>query len=261
MIDLLPTINSTPPAATEYAFDLEYYEPHDRRILIVDDEPVVRELFASYLGSIYCCETAADAQEALAALAKKAFGLVVTDVQMPGLGGIELLRRIIELYPETAVIVVSGIDRPQRVIDAIRVGASDYLVKPCELEVLSLSVERALERRTLLRNSRRYKRDLERRNAELAEQKAELVRLQAQMVHAEKMASLGLLAAGVAHELNNPAGFIYSNIDVLRKYIERLERLLAFYDGLERPAKEAALIAQVKNEIDYRTIVADLTST
>src|SRR5438309_6140017 len=191
--------------------DLPYVEAHDRRILIVDDDESVRNLFADYLDESYSCVTAADANDALERLSQEPFALVLSDMQMPGLGGIELLRKIIERYPDTAVIMISGVDRTQRVIDAIRVGAADYLIKPCELDVLALCVERALERRTLLRNARRYKQDLEKRNAELARRKTELERLQAQIVQAEKMASLGQLAAGVAHELNNPAGFIYSN--------------------------------------------------
>src|SRR5258707_749092 len=101
---------------------------------------------------------------------------------MHGLSGIELLRKITEHYKDTAVIVASGIDRTQRVMDAIRVGASDYLLKPCDLDVLANSVERALERRMLLRNARRYKQDLEHRNIELASQKTEMERLQVQVL-------------------------------------------------------------------------------
>ena len=243
-----------------HSLDLEYAEDHDRRLLIVDDEEPVRNLFAAYLSETYTCETASDAQEALEILARGPVALVLTDIQMPGLGGIELLRKILELYPETAVIIASGVDRTQRVIDAIRVGASDYLLKPCELDVLGLSVERALERRILLRNARRYKKDLELRNSELAQQKGELVRLQAQMVQSAKMASIGLLAAGVAHELNNPAGFIYSNVDVLRQYVERLKRCLFAYDEMTLPDQDAERIARLKAEIDYDNIVNDLGS-
>ena len=243
-----------------YSLDLEYAEDHDRRLLIVDDEEPVRNLFAAYLSETYTCETASDAQEALEILARGPVALVLTDIQMPGLGGIELLRKILELYPETAVIIASGVDRTQRVIDAIRVGASDYLLKPCELDVLALSVERALERRILLRNARRYKKDLELRNSELAQQKGELVRIQAQMVQSAKMASIGLLAAGVAHELNNPAGFIYSNVDVLRQYVERLKRCLFAYDEMSLPDQDADRIAEIKTEIDYDNIVDDLGS-
>src|SRR5437660_2573060 len=240
--------------------DLPYVEAHDRRILIVDDDESVRKLFADYLDESYSCATAANAYDALERLSQEQFALVLSDMQMPGLGGIELLRKIIERYPDTAVIMISGVDRTQRVIDAIRVGASDYLIKPCELDVLTLCIERALERRTLLRNARRYKEALENRNAELARRKTELERLQAQIVQAEKMASLGQLAAGVAHELNNPAGFIYSNIDLLKGYVERLENCLSHYDQLDLPAEAAARISVIKKDCDYDNIVADLGS-
>jgi two-component system NtrC family sensor kinase len=134
------------------------------------------------------------------------------------------------------------------------------LVKPCELDVLTISVERALERRMLLRNARRYKQDLENRNAELARKKTEMERLQAQVLQVEKMASLGQLAAGIAHELNNPAGFIYSNIDLLKEHIERLKRCLSGYDHVELSPEAAARITAIKKEIDYDNIVADLGS-
>ena len=247
------------PAYTSF-LNPEYAEIHDRRILIVDDEESVRTFFAAYLGETYSCETATNAREALDILAREPFALVVTDLTMPGLSGIELLRKITEHYKDTAVIIVSGIDRTQRVMDAIRLGASDYLVKPCDLDVLTMSVERALERRMLVRNARRYKQDIEHRNGELAGKKAEMERLQAQVLQAEKMASLGQLAAGVAHELNNPAGFIYSNIDLLKEYVKRLESCLSDYDKLELPPEAAARIKTIKQEIDYDNIVADLDS-
>src|SRR5947209_8112686 len=240
--------------------DLPYVEAHDRRILIVDDDESVRKLFADYLDESYSCATAADAYDALERLSQEQFALVLSDMQMPGLGGIELLRKIIERYPDTAVIMISGVDRTQRVIDAIRVGASDYLIKPCELDVLTLCIERALERRTLLRNARRYKEALENRNAELARRKTELERLQAQIVQAEKMASLGQLAAGVAHELNNPAGFIYSNIALLKDYIKRLERCLTAFDEVALPPGSAERIREMKTEIGYDDILTDLDS-
>jgi two-component system NtrC family sensor kinase len=193
-------------------------------------------------------------------LQREPFALVITDIQMPGLGGIELLRKINELYQDTAVIIVSGVDRTQRVIDAVRMGAYDYLVKPCELDVLELCVDRALARRTLLRNARKYKDDLEKRNEELARRKAQLERIQAQLVHSEKMASLGQLAAGVAHELNNPAGFILGNMSALPDYVARLEKLLATYDSLTLSEEDAELVASAKREIDHEHILSDLTS-
>jgi signal transduction histidine kinase len=181
-------------------------------------------------------------------------------MMMPGRNGVELLREITMRYPETAVIMVSGIDRPQRVRDALRVGAFDYLIKPCELDVLTLSVERALERRSLLRTASIYKDHLESQNIELAKQKSELERLQAQLVHTEKMASLGQLSAGIAHELNNPAGFIYGNMDILRDYLSELEKLFSAYNQIPLPEDTAALINSVKAGIHYDRLVGDLHS-
>src|SRR5437660_1231052 len=241
--------------------DLPYVEAHDRRILIVDDDESVRKLFADYLDESYSCATAADAYDALERLSQEPFALVLSDMQMPGLGGIELLRKIIERYPDTAVIMISGVDRTQRVIDAIRVGASDYLIKPCELDVLALCVERTLVRRTLLRNARRYKEALENQNAELARRGTELDRLQAQIVHTEKMASLGQLAAGVTHELNNPAGFIYSNIALLKDYIKRLERYLTAFDEVALPPAEAEGEVRIRTQCEGENVIVSVSDT
>jgi two-component system NtrC family sensor kinase len=232
----------------------------DNSILIVDDEETVRGLFSASLGELYPCAVAADAQEALSILAAREFALVISDVQMPGLSGVELLRKIVTEFPDVAVIMVSGIDRPQRVIDTLRIGAFDYLLKPCDLDALQLCVERALERRMLLRNGKRYKLDLERRNHELATQKAELERLQAQLIQNEKMASIGQLAGGVAHELNNPAGFIYSNMESLGRYTSDLNRLLAAYDRIGLSSGCGSEIQAIKQEIRYETFLSDLTS-
>jgi two-component system NtrC family sensor kinase len=232
----------------------------DRRILIVDDEEAVRSVFASCLNQRYVCVTADNAQEALVRLACQPYALVIADVKMPGLSGIELLRRITEHFPETAVIMASGVDRTQRVLDAVRLGAFDYLIKPCDMDVLELSVERALERRSLLRAARHYKQHLEQQNGELARRKAVLERLQAQIVHSEKMASLGQLAAGVAHELNNPAGFIYGNMEILRTCAAGLERLLKFYDEAQLPSTLVEEVAVIKQEIDYQNSLLDLRS-
>lgn len=232
----------------------------DQRILVVDDEAIVRTIYSSFLEEKYPCDTAASSDEALALLAQNTYALVMSDIQMPGRNGVELLREIRSRYPDTAVIMVSGIDRPQRIRDALHIGAVDYLTKPCELDVLGFSVDRALDRRDLMLTTRTYRADLERQNLELAASKAQLERLQAQIVHSEKMAGLGQLAAGVAHELNNPAGFIYGNMDLIRGYLGRLELMLSIYERVNLPAAEAAELALTKKEIGFDTLLPDLRS-
>jgi two-component system NtrC family sensor kinase len=249
----LTTVNSS--------LDLALFSAEEKeRILIVDDEKTVRKLFADCLSDRYICVEASSVTEAFARLKTYEFALVITDIIMPGLSGTELLRRIIENYPYTAVIMVSGVDRPQRALDAVRLGAFDYLIKPCDLDVLELTVERALERRTLLLNARQYKLDLEVRNNELVRSKAQLERLQTQIVQNEKMASLGQLAAGIAHELNNPVGFIYGNLDFLNQCISDLIKLLNYYDEAELNESVASGAALIKEQIDYQTSLEDLNS-
>lgn len=253
---LQPTAQHCPAVLVE-----EEEQASDRRILIVDDEAGIREVFAAWLREEgFECETAASADEALASLAEDTYALVISDMMMPGRNGVELLREIKARYPDTAVIMVSGVDRPQRVRDALRVGAFDYLIKPCELDVLTLSVEHALERRTLQRTARTYKAHLENQNIELANSKAKLERLQGQLVHTEKMASLGQLAAGVAHELNNPAGFIYGNMDLLGDYLAQIHTLLRVYDKATLPANDLQLVNSRKTEIRYEKLVGELDS-
>jgi two-component system, NtrC family, sensor kinase len=230
------------------------------RILIVDDSATVRRVFANCLSAHHTCVEASSYNEALECLNNDQFALVLADLIMPGLSGIELLRKIVEKYPDTAVIMVSGIDQPQRTLDAIRLGAFDYLIKPCDLGVLELTVERALERRNFMLSARQYKLDLEARNEELVHGKAQLQRLQAQIVHSEKMASLGQLAAGIAHELNNPVGFVYGNLDILNQYFQDIVRLLDYYDEACPPNEKTLNVSSIKSEINYSRLREDLAS-
>ena len=230
------------------------------KVLIVDDSPVMRRSLAKALGDGYRCTEAGTVLEAFELLRSTEFSLVITDIIMPGLSGIELLRKVIETYPRTAVIVVSGVDRPQRALDAVRLGAFDYLIKPFDNDVLTLTVTRALEHRSLLINAKRYKADLEARNEELIRGKQQLQRLQAQIVQNEKMASIGQLAAGIAHELNNPVGFLYGNLDLLGSCVNDLARVVRFYEHVELPSEIAQAAHSFKEQIGYARTVSDLDS-
>ena len=234
--------------------------PQPEKILLVDDSPVVLRSLSKFLSAKYTCFEAASVLEAFEMLRSNDFALVITDIIMPGLSGVELLRKVVEVYPQTAVIVVSGVDRPQRTLDAIRLGAFDYLIKPCDNEVLELTVRRALERRSLLIDAKKYKADLEARNEELIRGKQQLQRLQAQIVQNEKMASIGQLAAGIAHELNNPVGFLYGNLDLLEVCVRDLTKVVRFFDGVELPPEARESADALKNAVSYNRTVSDLDS-
>jgi signal transduction histidine kinase len=254
------TIDPIPSALPEHStFEPQFAEKHTK-ILIVDDEASVRGIFVACLSEQYECVESESVMDALARLSETEFAVVIADVLLPGLSGTELLRKIIESHPHTAVIMVSGINQPNRALDAVRLGAFDYLIKPVDLGVLDLTVERALQRRALSLNAKRYKSELEARVRDLAAQKEELERLQSEIIHNKKMASLGQLAAGVAHELNNPAGFIYGNMDLLHQYLDELKTLLTSYDKIDLPSDENTKLLEIKTKIDYENTIEDLGS-
>lgn len=260
-----------PGASTEYLdfvlssqiVDLNMYSGFGgirEKILVVGQHPIPREKLTLQLASNYECVHASSAFEAFSILKEQTFAAVVTETMLPGLSGIELMRHVVRDYPDTAVIVLSEHAAPQRALDAVRLGAFDCLIKPFDQDVLQLTVDRGVERRNLLIEARRNKKDLEARNRELEAGKAKLQRLQAQIVHNEKMASLGQLAAGVAHELNNPVGFVYGNLDVLQARIKELFRLVTFYDYTELERKAASEVDTLKRDIRYTSLAEDINS-
>lgn len=116
-------------------------------VLIVDDDDVIRETLLELLEGNYQCQEASTAEEALRKLQAQPFDVVLTDISMPGLSGSELMQRARELYPETPVIIMSGLSDQEQAHSLINSGAFDYLLKPFRLEVVEESVKRAIEQR------------------------------------------------------------------------------------------------------------------
>jgi DNA-binding NtrC family response regulator len=116
-------------------------------VLVVDDDDVIRETLLELLDGNYQCQEASTAEEALRKLEAQPFDVVLTDISMPGLSGSELLQRARELYPDTPVIIMSGLSDQEQAHSLINRGAFDYLLKPFRLEVVEESVKRAIEQR------------------------------------------------------------------------------------------------------------------
>lgn len=124
------------------------------RILLVDDEANARSALAELLREEgYVVEVAADGFKALPKLEQFEPDLVLTDLQMPGLDGIALMRKAHQQDPQLAVVVMTAFGEIQTAVSAMREGALDYLTKPLDLEALTISVERAIERRRLVRET------------------------------------------------------------------------------------------------------------
>ncbi len=138
-------------------------------LLIIDDDEVVRASLAAYLeDSGFSVLQASNGLQGLAVFEQSHPDLVICDLRMPQMGGLELIRQVTDLSPQTPVIVVSGAGVMNDAVEALRLGAADYLIKPLEdLAVLEHSVRRALDRARLLLENQRYRTKLETANREL----------------------------------------------------------------------------------------------
>lgn len=118
------------------------------RTLIVDDEPAIRSLAAKILTqSGTACQMAGSAEEALLRVGREPFDVVVIDIGLPGVSGLELARRLQQREPDTALLMLTGTTDPQSVIAAMQAGAADYVTKPFTAEGLLEAFGRAAERR------------------------------------------------------------------------------------------------------------------
>jgi putative two-component system response regulator len=132
--------------------------------LIVDDEPRLRQILSHVMRADgFHCVEAANGLEALEQLARAPFILVLTDMEMPKMGGIELLKELRARYPDVAVIMITGNTDVETAVGALGLGAMDYIVKPFQLEEVRARVRQALEKRRLILENRDYQERLEER--------------------------------------------------------------------------------------------------
>jgi putative nucleotidyltransferase with HDIG domain len=137
------------------------------RLLIVDDEVEVRGVLHDLLSDTYECGEAPSAEDALTELNHKEYQLVISDITMSGMSGLEMIPHVKAISPDTVIVMISGMQTIESAINALRLGAFDYLMKPFDLRQAEAAVARALEHYNLVTAKRRYENHLE----ELVEQR------------------------------------------------------------------------------------------
>jgi signal transduction histidine kinase len=202
------------------------------KILVVDDDPDVLDMLRTYLSSQNMdITTAENGIEALKKLKECEFEVVLSDVMMPEMNGIELLKRVSSEHPSVATIMLTSMDETKIATQAMQIGAYDYILKPVEFSQLNISISNARAKQRLIRENREYKATLER----MVKEQHDVIQSQrSQILQADKLASLGMLVSGVCHEINNPLAFINSNLQLLELYFGNLKNVLEEY-ALEHP--------------------------
>lgn len=129
-------------------------------VLIIDDEPEIRDVLHEFLSESYQCVAVNSAEEALALIATARFDLIISDITMERMSGLEMVPHILNVAPQTVIVMISGQQTIESAIEAMRAGAFDYLTKPFDLRHVDAAVCRALEHHKLLEAKRLYEKSL-----------------------------------------------------------------------------------------------------
>lgn len=202
-------------------------------VLLVDDEKDILDALYDTFVDKYEVFRANSAAEALDILKENHVDLIISDQRMPDTTGVELFAQIEEEHPEVGRVLLTGYSDIGAVVDAINKGSVDkYITKPWDddqithivLEVLNARLKKAIEERK---------------------------RVESQLVQNAKMASLGELVAGIAHEINNPLGFIHANMGNLKKFSKKMIGLIESYDQIDIPEEAKEEFEKRKKEVNY----------
>ncbi|QRK07056.1 response regulator [Archangium violaceum] len=192
--------------------------PAPESVLVVDDEPSLRAIMSFIVQRTGAIPVQApDAATARQLAAKHSFACALIDKNLPGENGLDFLKWLRSVQPGCNALIVTAYGNVDSAVEALRLGAFDYLLKPFEVDALAHRIKLALEQYRM---------------------RQERERMQAMLIQADRLASLGLLAAGVVHEVNTPLAYILSNLDWLD------EELPALRKGLERQGPEQRALAE-----------------
>lgn len=176
-------------------------------VLILDDEPSLRTILSHVMEDLgVTVYEAADAAQARQLVAERSFSCALIDKNLPGESGVAFLQWLRTAQPDCNAIILTAYGNMDSAVQALRAGAFDYILKPFDLVALQHRVTLALEQRRM---------------------RTERAQLQTLLVQADRLSSLGTLAAGVVHEVNTPLTYVLANIEYLRGRLPAIRRPLA----------------------------------
>lgn len=211
-------------------------------VLLVDDEEGIRRVLGVAIADAgYTVVTAENGAQALDILENNDIPLIVTDIRMPGMDGLELLQKIKRSWPDSEVVMITGHGDVASAIKSLRLGAADFITKPFHDDALEISLFRALEKINIREQLREYTENLEHLVLEKSKE----------LVEAERMAAVGQTVASMSHAIKNVAGGLEGGMFVLEKGLE-LENQEYLRQGWEMVRRDVKRIKNLSMDLlDY----------
>jgi len=222
-------------------------KPEPNRILIVDDEDPSRDLCRQFLETDgHEVETCDGSEKALTVLTLKRFDLVLTDLSMPRMDGVQLIKQIKYHYPATDVIIMTAFGSVASAVESMKAGAYDYITKPFPRDLLRATVRRCLESHNL---------------------KREISMMQAELLKKDRLAAVGSMAGAIAHRMRNPLSIIQMCAQYLQgqvapdqekvQVLQAIEEKVKVLEQLTRDFVEYSRASRIRKSPEYLEKLAD----
>lgn len=192
-------------------------------MLIVDDDEKIINYLSNVTGNMGLSpDLARNGHEAIMQIKEKHYDLIISDIRMPEASGIEVLEKAKKMNPDTRVMLITGYADFETSVSALRLNADDYIQKPFKLAEIVDKIKQNIEKKRLVDENIQLHKNIKKKNEELEKALVTIKQQHGIILHNERLKAIGTMAAGVAHEINNPLVFISANVQTLERYISKM---------------------------------------